>query len=209
MNGEDHERGFSAVGLLADYAEVEEKYETAIEQFLREELEYVVVESFEHARAGVALRDEMGGRATFFVDSLNKLNLDLGDERLTSDEPLEPGVVARLDQLVEFREPLGTAAKYFLSKLRTAFIVENAETAERMAHENPLGYFLTADGTCYHGRMVSGGRQGEAGPLALKRELRHHESEAARLDNNRAGTAGGSSAAGSGRSRRANGALSR
>ena len=40
----------------------------------------MVVESFEHARAGVALlRDEMGGRATFFVDSLNKLNLDLSD----------------------------------------------------------------------------------------------------------------------------------
>ena len=30
--------------------------------------------------------------------------------------------------------------------------------------------------------MVSGGRQGEAGPLALKREFRQHEAEAARLD---------------------------
>lgn len=117
------------------------------------------------------------------MDSLNKLNLDLGDlSALTSEEPLEPGVVARLDKLVEFREPLGTAAKYFLSELRSAFIVENAETAERMAHANALGYFLTADGTCYHGRMVSGGRQGEAGPLALKRELRQHDSEANRLE---------------------------
>ena len=62
--------GFHAVGLLADYAEVQEEYESAIEQFLREELEYVVVESFDQARTGVALlRDEMGGRATFFVDS--------------------------------------------------------------------------------------------------------------------------------------------
>jgi chromosome segregation protein len=180
-NGEGNARGFSAVGLLADYAEVEEKYETAIEQFLREELEYVVVESFEHARTGVALlRDEMGGRATFFVDSLNKLNLDLS--ALISEEPLEGGVVARLDKLVEFREPLGAAAKYFLSKLRTAYIVENAETAERMAHADAQGYFLTTDGTCYHGRMVSGGRQGEAGPLALKRELRQHDSEASRLE---------------------------
>ncbi len=67
---------FRAVGLLADYAEVQEKYEGAIEQFLRDELEYVVVESFDQARAGISLlRDEMGGRATFFVDSLNKLNL--------------------------------------------------------------------------------------------------------------------------------------
>jgi chromosome segregation protein len=41
---------------------------------------------------------------------------------------------------------------------------------------------LTPDGTCYHGRMVSGGRQSEAGPLALKRELRHHEAEASELE---------------------------
>ncbi len=67
---EGQSRGFHAVGLLADYAEVQEEYESAIEQFLREELEYVVVESFDQARAGVALlREEMGGRATFFVDS--------------------------------------------------------------------------------------------------------------------------------------------
>jgi len=65
---------FHAVGVLADYAEVEEQHEAAIEQYLRDELEYVVVETFDHARAGVSLlRDEVGGRATFFVDSLRNL----------------------------------------------------------------------------------------------------------------------------------------
>ena len=177
--GDSQERGFRAVGLLADYAEVQEKYEVAIEQFLRDELEYVVVESFEHARAGVALlREEMGGRATFFVDSLNKLNLGT---LAASDTPLPEGALARLDQMVEFRDPLGPAAKHFLSRLSAAYLVESSGIAERMAHEQPQGYFLTPDGTCYHGRMVSGGRQGEAGPLALKRELRQHESEGARL----------------------------
>ncbi len=173
--------GFRAVGLLADYAEVQEEFETAVEQFLREELEYVVVETFDHARAGVALlREEMGGRATFFVDSLRNLQLDT---READAEPLfETGVLARLDRLVEFRDPLGPATKYFLNKLRAAYIVESPEVAERMARENPHSYYLTADGTCYHGRMVSGGRKGEAGPLALKRELRQYESEAARLE---------------------------
>ena len=76
-----NERGgghdFHAVGVLADYAEVEEHHEAAIEQYLRDELEYVVVETFDHARAGVSLlRDEVGGRATFFVDSLRNLRLD-------------------------------------------------------------------------------------------------------------------------------------
>jgi chromosome segregation protein len=173
-----HADGFRAVGLLVDYAEVQEKYEAAIEQFLREELEYVVVESFDHARAGVELlREEMGGRATFFVDSLSELNRDA---RAVSETP--EGVLARLDQMVEFRDPLGPAAKYFLSRLDAAYLVASAEIAERLAHQHPQGHFLTPDGTCYHGRIVSGGRQGEAGPLALKRELRQHESEAGRLE---------------------------
>ena len=172
---------FRAVGLLADYAEVQEKYEGAIEQFLRDELEYVVVESFDQARAGISLlRDEMGGRATFFVDSLNKLNLAAPEA--DASLPMREGVLGRLDRLVEFREPLGPAAKYFLTKLRTAYVVESAALAEEMAHDNPHSYFLTPEGTCYHGRMVSGGRAGEAGPLALKRELRQHEAEAIRLD---------------------------
>ncbi|MGA7091880.1 MAG: chromosome segregation protein SMC [Candidatus Acidiferrales bacterium] len=171
---------FRACGLLADYAEVQEQYEAAIEQFLRDELEYVVVESFDHARAGISLlRDEMGGRATFFVDSLSKLNLPA----VANDEgELPHGAIARLDQLVDFRDPLGPAAKQFFSKLRAAYLAESAPAAERLAGENPRAYFLTPDGTCYHGRMVSGGRAGEAGPLALKRELRQHEAETARLE---------------------------
>ncbi len=122
-NGDGEARGFRAVGLLADYAEVREQYEGAIEQFLREELEYVVVESFDHARAGVAmLRDEMGGRATFFVDSLSKLNIHTPEA--DGSLPLPSGVIERLDRLVDFRDPLGPAAKHFLTRLRTAYLVE-------------------------------------------------------------------------------------
>jgi chromosome segregation protein len=179
--GEAETQGFHAVGLLADYAEVQEQYEGAIEQFLRDELEYVVVESFDQARAGVALlRDEMGGRATFFVDSLSKLNIQKSE--IDGSLPMAAGVIARLDRLVDFRDPLGPAAKHFLTRLRTAYLVDTGAAAETLAHENPHSYYLTLDGTCYHGRMVSGGRQGDAGPLALKRELRQHDAEAVRLD---------------------------
>ena len=173
-------RGFHAVGVLADYAEVEEQYEGAVEQFLRDELEYVVVETFDHARAGVSLlREEMGGRATFFVDSLRHLKYEPRPE----NSPLSsPGVVSRFDRLVNFREPLGPAAKNFLSRLQSAYLIETAAEAEKLARENPEQYFVTLDGTCYHGRMVTGGRPGEAGPLALKRELRMHEAEVVHLE---------------------------
>ena len=182
-NGQNAGRDFRAVGVLADYAEVEPRYEGAVEQFLRDELEYVVVETYDHARAGIAmLRDEVGGRATFFVDSLRLLNIAAG-EATTVDFAAEPALVSRLDRLVEFRDPLGPAAKQFLPRLQSAFLMEDAEAAERLARANPAYSFLTPDGTCYQGRAVTGGRAAEAGPLVMKRELRDLEAETARLEN--------------------------
>ena len=174
-------KDFRAVGILADYAEVEPQYENAVEQFLRDELQYVVVETFDHARAGVELlRQEVGGRATFFVDSLRSLNLAVTEP--TVSFAAEPGLVSRLDRLVEFRDPLGAAAKQFLPRLQSAFLVEAADSAERLARENPAYNFITPDGTCYQGRAVTGGRPAEAGPLVMKRELRALEAEALRLE---------------------------
>ena len=174
-------RDFRAVGVLADYAEVPEEHEGAIEQYLRDELEYVVVETFDHAKAGISLlRDEVGGRATFFVDSTKNL-------RLQEYEPIVPfraeeGVLGRMDKLVEFRDPLGAAAKQFLPRLRAAYLTDGAVAAEKLAKENPQFAFVTPEGTCYQGRMVTGGRPDEAGPLGMKRELRALDAELLHLE---------------------------
>ncbi len=179
--GADESAGFRAVGVLADYAEVGQEYENAIEQFLREELEYVVVETFDVARAGIAmLRDEVGGRATFFVNSLRKLNIQANEPVVPFE--IERETVSRLDRLVEFRDPLGPAAKQFLPRLQSAFLVEQAPVAERLARENPAYSFVTPDGTTYQGRVVSGGRPSEAGPLGMKRELRSLDAEVLQLE---------------------------
>jgi chromosome segregation protein len=178
--GDSEAHGFRAAGLLADYVEVSEQHESAVEQFLHDELEYVVVETFDRAREGVSLlRNEIGGRATFFVDSVRNLSID-GMDGSAAIAPA--GVIGRMAELVEFRDPLGPAAKHFLPKLRSAFLVESAAAAEALARENPQQHFVTPEGSCYHGRMVSGGRRGDAGPLALKRELRVLEAEASRLE---------------------------
>jgi chromosome segregation protein len=178
--GSSHD--FRAVGVLADYAEVEEQHEAAIEQYLRDELEYVVVETYDHARAGVSmLRDEVGGRATFFVDSLRNLRLSAEYEPIVNFRP-EDGVISRLDKLVGFRNPLGAAAKQFLPRLRSAYLTESAAAAEKLSKENSQYAFVTPDGTCYQGRMVTGGRPDEVGPLGMKRELRALDSEALQLE---------------------------
>jgi chromosome segregation protein len=184
-----NERGtghdFRAVGVLADYAEVPEEHEGAIEQYLRDELEYVVVETFDHARAGVSLlRDEVGGRATFFVDSTK--NLQVNEYEPIIPFRAEDGVYARLDKLVEFRDPLGSAAKQFLPRLRGAYLTDSPNSAERLARENPHYAFVTPDGTCYQGRMVTGGRPDEAGPLGMKRELRALDAEVTTLESHMA-----------------------
>jgi chromosome segregation protein len=179
--GGDESTGFRAVGVLADYVEVGQEYEHAIEQFLRDELEYVVVETFDVARAGIAmLRDEVGGRATFFVDSLRKLNLQPNEPIMPFE--IERETVSRLDRLVEFRDPLGPAAKQFLPRLQSSFLVEQADVAERLARDNPAYSFLTPDGTTYQGRVVSGGRPSETGPLGMKRELRALDAEVLQLE---------------------------
>ena len=180
-----NERGagqdFRAVGVLADYAEVPEQHEGAIEQYLRDELEYVVVETFDHARAGVSLlRDEVGGRATFFVDSTKNLRVE--DYEPIIPFRVEDGVFARMDKLVDFRDPLGPAAKQFLPRLRAAYLTDSSSAAEKLARENPAYAFVTPDGTCYQGRMVTGGRPDEAGPLGMKRELRVLDSEVVALE---------------------------
>jgi chromosome segregation protein len=180
-----NERGggqnFHAVGVLADYAEVGEQHEAAIEQYLRDELEYVVVETYDHARAGVSLlRDEVGGRATFFVDSLR--NLRLAEYEPIINFRMEDGVISRLDKLVGFRDPLGPAAKQFLPRLRSAYLTDSATSAEKLARDNPQFAFVAPDGTCYQGRMVTGGRADEAGPLGMKRELRALDTEVFELE---------------------------
>jgi chromosome segregation protein len=107
--------------------------------------------------------------------------------KLTEYEPIvhfraEDGVISRLDRLVGFRDPLGAAAKQFLPRLRAGYLTDNAASAEKLARDNPQYAFVTPDGTCYQGRMVTGGRADEAGPLGMKRELRALDGEIAQLE---------------------------
>ena len=61
---------FRPVGVLADFVEVEAGYEKAAEEFLHEELEYVVVKDWSEAERGIDLmRTDLDGRATFLVEA--------------------------------------------------------------------------------------------------------------------------------------------
>jgi chromosome segregation protein len=159
-------------GVLADFVEVDPAYERAAEEFLHEELEYVVVKNWEQAERGIAfMRTDMDGRATFLVHP------EAGESfaGLPVPEPAlgpETGIVARLSEKLRLTNGLSSAPAELLPRLARCFIVEERAAAQRLALQHPDIYFLLPDGVCYHGHAVSGGKKTGSGPLGLKRELR-------------------------------------
>ena len=156
--------GFHAMGLLADFVEVDPAYERAAEEFLHEELEYVVVENWEQAERGVGiLRGTLDGRATFLVHS---------EPGPRAEAPQAGESLPRLTDYLRLTNGLADRALNLLPRLANCRLVRDHAEAQRLAIENPDLYFLLPDGLCYHGPTLSGGKKTASGPLALKRELR-------------------------------------
>ena len=163
--------GFRPLGVLADFVEVDPAFEKCVEEFLHEELEYVVVQDWTHADSGVDfLRRDLDGRATFLVHPEPETN---GKMRLP--EPTigpETGIVARLTDALKLTNGLKDRAADLLPRVSLCFVAEDRESARRLAVAYPHLYFLLQDGLCYHGQTLTGGKKTASGPLALKREAR-------------------------------------
>ncbi|MFN3325953.1 MAG: chromosome segregation protein SMC [Bryobacteraceae bacterium] len=166
------------VGVLADFVEVSDPaYEKSTEEFLHEELEYVVVENWEQAERGLeVVRGDLDGRATFLVEprlgtEQDPVNFPAPPAREPAIGP-ETGIVARLSDMVRLTNGLTNAPAEILPRLARCFLAEDQAAAQRLAVQYPDVYFLLPDGVCYHGHAVTGGRKTGSGPLALKRELR-------------------------------------
>lgn len=160
------------LGVLADFLEVDPQFEKAAEEFLHDELEYVVVRDWEQAARGMDfLRSDSDGRVTFFVHPQSgPLELAVASQ----GPPLEPGhgILGPLSQFLRATNGLHNAPTNLLPRVARCFIVQDRASGQRLAIEHPDFYFLTPDGVCFHGHAVSGGRKSASGPLALKRELR-------------------------------------
>jgi chromosome segregation protein len=158
-------------GVLADYVEVDPQYEKPAEEFLHDELEYVVVESWQQAERGLDfVRAELSGRATFLVHPEPNGN---GKARLP--EPAigpETGIAARLSDSLRLTNGFRDRATDLLPRVSLCFVAEDRGSAQRLSTAYPHLYFLLPDGVCYHGHTVTGGKKTGAGPLAMKREAR-------------------------------------
>ena len=159
-------------GVLADFVDVQPAFEKATEEFLHDELEYVVVKNWQQAEQGIDfMRSDFDGRATFLVHPEE-------NDRYASAPPVEPaigpetGIVGRLSEMLNLTNGLTKAPAELLPRLARCYLVQDRAAAQRLALQYPDVFFLLPDGVCYHGHAVSGGRKTGSGPLALKRELR-------------------------------------
>jgi chromosome segregation protein len=156
--------GFRPMGLVADFVEVDPSYERATEEFLHDELEYVVVENWDQAERGMGLvRAGSEGRATFLVHAA------AGSETAQT-QPLAD--LPRLTDYLRLTNGLAERALDLLPRLANCRLTRDRGQAQQLAQEHPDLYFLLPDGICYHGATLTGGRKTASGPLALKRELR-------------------------------------
>ena len=153
------------MGTLADFLEVDGRFENVVDEFLRNELNYVVVRSWEAADAGIRLlHKDVSGRATFLVHGAGD---PVWDERPREDFA---GAVP-LSECVRVLDGFGPTIQTLVPKLRDGFVAPDAAAAHRLALQHPHLYFLAPTGEIYRNLTVTAGRTRAQGPLALKREL--------------------------------------
>ena len=175
--------GMAPVGVLADFLEVEDRYEHVVDDFLREELNYIVVKSWDAADEGLRLlRSDVDGRATFLVhpeDSQAKFSF-LFDE--ASHHVSHGDSVVPLKHCIRVLNGFGKSLEVILPKLGNGYIVPDPSVGRELALENPDSFFLSQSGDCFHNVTVTGGKQRSQGPLSMKRELREVQQQMHELE---------------------------
>ena len=172
--------GVAPVGTLADFLEVSGAHERVVDEFLREELNYVVVKSWDAAEEGVrVLKSGVDGRATFLIHDATQ-----GSLFAETDDTIRAEGVTPLKETIRVLNGFGRSLETILPKLRNGYLVEDSTIAQGLTAQHPHAFFLTPEGECFHNATVTGGKPATQGPLALKRELREIDARMAGIEQN-------------------------
>jgi chromosome segregation protein len=173
-------QGMAPVGTLADFLEVSSEHEDVVDEFLRDELNYLVVNSWTAAEQGVnLLKSGVDGRATFLVHPENPAALMA---RVEAEEDVRGEGIVPLKDTIKVLNGFGRSLEAILPKLKNGYIVEDTGLAQRLSEQYSKAFFLTPGGECFHNTTVTGGKPASEGPLALKRDLRETEKKLAAVE---------------------------
>ncbi len=172
-SAESSSNGFRTQGILADWVEVEGFYEAAVEEFLRQELEFLLVAETATAKAGIGLLREKGaGRSTFLrYGSGQTAGTDTWAAMVAQALRQDPSLVP-LRQVVRVSDAYEDAVTEALPHLCCSLIASSYDRAVLLGQEFPQLVFLAPDGEVVRGRLISGGGKASSGHLTLKKEIR-------------------------------------
>ncbi len=160
---------FHPLGVLADFLEVDPQMEKAAEEFLHDELEYVVVKNWWEAQRGIEfMRGDQNGRATFVAEDVDPQN----NPAANLPQPSVEAGLTKLTGALRFTNGLSEFPVWLLQRIANCYVAQDSARLRELAMQFPHCWFLTPDGLNYHGGAISAGKKSGAGPLALKRELR-------------------------------------
>ena len=152
------------MGSVADYVEVDHRFERAVEACLGDLLQHVVVSHHHQAAAGLQfVRDRNAGRCGFLVIEGN------GHRTVSADRP-PAGSLIPVASVVRVDGPCAPAIREAIGQACIAESLEQAAAASQQTM-NPIA---TLDGDVFRGpHLVYGGAKAEArGILATKREIK-------------------------------------
>jgi chromosome segregation protein len=152
------------MGSVADYLEVDRRYERAVEASLGERLQHVVVASHAHAQAGLRLaRDRNAGRVGFVI----------ADHGVSEESPAAIEAPAGLTPLADLVRVSGPVAHVIRALFAHTWVAPDFDSARDAAGVLP-GAVVTLEGDVFHGsHLVEGGVRAEAtGILSTKREIK-------------------------------------
>lgn len=172
-------RKVRANGTLADFIETSPEYERLVEEFLNEELEYILVDSLDEAVHGISeLKTVKGGKCTFLsLRTSNGFRKTNGHSRGSGPEGSD-GVHGRVSELVRMKPDVEAAFKRALPQRADAVVVSDLNRALQLCESYPESTFVTLEGEA----LASGGllsasasESQKLGLLALKRQKKELE----------------------------------
>jgi len=176
MEVKDRYKGI--VGVVADIIKVDKKYETAIETALGGNIQNVVTDDEDTAKAVIQyLKENRLGRATF----LPLTSIKNPPEFKNPDSLKEPGVLGMADELVHIKAEYKDVAKAMLGRI---VVVDTVDHAVKIARKYEYGIrMVTLEGELLvPGGAISGGAfKNNSNLLGRRRELDELEKKLAQL----------------------------
>ena len=166
-------------GTLADFVEPQPKYEGIVEEFLDQELEFVLVNSIDEAvRAVSEMKSMQRGKCTFLsltaANGFGAPSSRNGESKAAAEE----GSHGTLGQILRMKPEVEQAFRRVLPQHAEATVVGSLEEAFQLAHRYPETTFLTLEGEALRPRGLLSATVGQSkklGLLRVKREKRRIE----------------------------------